>query len=367
MARILIVTLEGGGNYPPEAALGCELHRRGHHVRVLGHESQRKVAEDAYLVFCGYRHSPTWTPHVELSTPKVLTMAYAMMTDSAVARDVEDEIAGEPTDLVIVDCMLFNAQDAAARTGVPYVVLFHSFFAAFDGAFRHGPFGIGSRLRGLGPKRLWEQADMRLVCSDRVLDPAARRRTDGSLTWTGAIHDAKAAAVGRTPPRVLVSLSTAGFPGQRRTYQNIFDAAAEMDAEFVVTTGPAIDPTGLRVPPNATVRRYIPHHELMRTCSAVVGHGGHATTFRALAHGLPILIMPMSAVTDQAIIGREVAKAGAGIRLRKTASPEQIRAALERLLTDDGYRTAAAELGARLRTVDGASAAADRVLTLVDH
>ncbi|MEU5841759.1 glycosyltransferase [Rhodococcus sp. NPDC047139] len=367
MARILIVTLEGGGNYPPEAALGRELHRRGHHVRVLGHESQRKVAEDAGLAFCSYRHSPTWTPHVELSTAKVLTMALAMTTDAAVARDVNDEITREPTDLVIVDCMLFNAQDAAARTGVPHVVLFHTFFSAFDGSFRHGPFGIGARLRGLGPKRLWEQADMRLVCSDRMLDPAGRRHSNRALIWTGAIHDAKAAAVGRTPPRVLVSLSTGGFPGQRRTYQNIFDAAAGIDAEFVVTTGPAIDPAGLRVPPNATVHRYVPHHELMPTCSVVVGHGGHATTFRALAHGLPMLIMPMSAVTDQAMIGREVAKAGAGIRLRKTASPEHVRAALNSLLTEDGYRTAAGELGARLRGVDGASAAADRVLTLVDH
>ncbi|UYP20137.1 hypothetical protein OED52_06230 [Rhodococcus sp. Z13] len=47
-----------------------------------------------------------------------------------------------------------------------------------------------------------------------------------------------------------------------------------------MTTGPAIDPAGLRVPANATVHRYVPHNELVPECSAVVGHGGHATAFR---------------------------------------------------------------------------------------
>ena len=64
----------------------------------------------------------------------------------------------------------------------------------------------------------------------------------------------------------------------------------------------------------------------------MIGHGGHATTFRALAHDLPMLIMPMYAPTDQPTIGTAVAAAGAGKVLRKNSSPRQIRDALDELL-----------------------------------
>ena len=245
-------------------------------------------------------------------------------------------------------------------------LLFHTFYGFFDGLFRRGPFGIYPRLKGLGPRRLWRQADLALVCSDRDLDPAGGRADDGQVVWTGAVHDARKPAVGRTPPLVLASLSTGGFPGQRAALQNIIDAADGMDVELVVTTGPAVDPTGLRSCANTTVQRYIPHNELMPTCSAVIGHGGHATTFRALAHDLPMLIMPMYAPTDQPTIGKAVAAAGAGKVLRKNAPPHQIREALDELLHSEHYRAAAATLGARIRATDGATVAADRLLALLD-
>ncbi|KAF0963847.1 MULTISPECIES: glycosyltransferase [Rhodococcus] len=367
MADIVIVTFDAGGNVPPALGIGRELRKRGHRVRVLGHQGQRPVVEAAGLEFRGYRNSPRWPPHTEVSTWTVLTMGLTMVTDPGIGCDLREVVRDDPADLVVIDCMLFNALDAAARAGLPHAALFHTFYAAFDGSFRHGPFGIVPRLKGLGPRRLWRQADLALVCSDPVLDPAGTRSHDGHLVWTGAVHDAKAAAVGRTPPRVLASLSTSGFPGQRRALQNILDAAEDTDIELVVTTGPAIDPAAFRVPANASVHRYLPHNEVMPTCSAVIGHGGHATAFRALAHGLPMLILPMSALTDQRTIGKTVAATGAGKVLRKTAKPNQIRAALDELLASESYRTAAATLGARIRATDGASAAADQLLTLIDR
>ncbi|MGW5151814.1 glycosyltransferase [Rhodococcus koreensis] len=366
MASIVIVTFEAGGNVPPALAVGRELRERGNRVRVLGHQMQRSTVEEAGLDFRAYRHSPAWTPHEDHTTWTVLTMGLAMVTHPGVGQDLRDVVREDPADLVIVDCMLFNALDAAGREGLRHVALFHTCYGFFDGSFRRGPFGIVPRLKGLGPRRLWGQADLALVCSDRAFDPAGGR-SDDHLFWTGAVHDAKTAAVGRTPPRVLVSLSTAGLPGQRAALQNILDAAAGMDVEVVVTTGPAVDPAGFRVPANATVHRFVPHSELMPSCSAVIGHGGHATTFRALAHGIPMVIMPMSWVTDQPAIGKSVAAAGAGKVLRKTADSNKIRETLEEVLFSGGYRAAAANLGARLRTIDGASVAADRLLTLIDR
>ena len=54
--------------------------------------------------------------------------------------------------------------------------------------------------------------------------------------------------------------------------------------------------------------------------------------------GVPLLILPMHCVLDQAMIGKAVAAAGAGLVLSKMASAEEIRAAVRALLQDPSYR-----------------------------
>ncbi|CAM3017940.1 glycosyltransferase [Prescottella defluvii] len=367
MPNILIVTLDAGGNVPLTFGIGRELLRRGNRVRVLAHEALRTAVDAAGLEFRAYRHSPPWDPHDIHGTWKLVTRMVAVMTRPGIGQDLLDEVRADPADLVVIDCMLFDALDTAARESLRHVALFPTFFGCLDGMIQRTPFGLVARLEGLGPRRLWRQADLALVCSDRELDPAGRRSHDGNLAWSGAVHDAKEPAVGRNPPLVLASLSTVGFPGQRRVLQNLLDAAEGLDIELVVTTGPSVDPTELKPPANAAVHQHLPHNQVMPACSAVVGHGGHGTTFRALAHGLPMLILPMSRLSDQPTIGRTVAASGAGKVLRKTAHPHRIRKALDELLRTDSYRAGAAALGDRIRATDGAATAADRLLTLIDR
>jgi UDP:flavonoid glycosyltransferase YjiC (YdhE family) len=164
---------------------------------------------------------------------------------------------------------------------------------------------------------------------------------------------------------VLVSLSTYRFPGMVGCLQRILDATASLDARVVVTTGPVVDPQDLRPAANHEVHRYVPHDELMPQMSLVVGHGGHATTMRALAHDLPLVVMPMHPLLDQRLVGRSVEGAGAGRLVAKKAPPARLRPVIEELLDDGPHRAAAARLGARIREARGAATAADRVLDLV--
>ena len=57
------------------------------------------------------------------------------------------------------------------------------------------------------------------------------------VVWQGVPK----AAVHASVPRILVSLSTCAFAGQRRMLQNILDAIAPLPVEATVTVGPAID------------------------------------------------------------------------------------------------------------------------------
>jgi UDP:flavonoid glycosyltransferase YjiC (YdhE family) len=133
----------------------------------------------------------------------------------------------------------------------------------------------------------------------------------------------------------------------------------------VVTTG-AVAPDSLRAPAHFEVHRHLPHDDIMPSAALVVGHGGHSTTMRALAHGVPLLILPMHRLLDQLMIGKAIAAAGAGRVLPKTASAEAIRSAARSLLQDPSYRRAAAAAGARLRSRNGAIAAADELEGLLN-
>jgi hypothetical protein len=52
------------------------------------------------------------------------------------------------------------------------------------------------------------------------------------------------------------------------------------------------------------VHEYLPPDEIMQSASLIVGHGGHSSTMRGLAHELPLRILPMHRIFDQLISGK---------------------------------------------------------------
>jgi UDP:flavonoid glycosyltransferase YjiC (YdhE family) len=361
MTDVVFATLDAGGNTPPLQDIALEVTRRGHRARILGHEQQRAPFEQAGLEFHAYSDSEPWDPTEQTSTPRGVRDFVRQFTARDKGTDLVKLLA--PDSVVVADCMLLNVLDAAQEAGHPTVSLEHTFHAYFDGSWRRGPMGIGGRLKGLGPRRIWQNCDAVLVCTDRALDPSGSRVGPDSVVWTGPVQPETTSAIPVAPARVLASLSTIAFPGQQEAVQNILTGLAGAPIDVVVTTGPAVDPAGLTVPANAEVHSFVPHDEIMAGCSAVIGHGGHSTTVRALAHGLPLVIMPMHPMLDQPMVGKAVEAAGAGVSIKRTASPQQIRAALETVL-GGSHRAAAEKIAERWRGIDGAAVAADRILAL---
>lgn len=84
---------------------------------------------------------------------------------------------------------------------------------------------------------------------------------------------------------------------------------------------------------------------------------------KALAHGVPLLVLPVDPVSDQRLIGRVIADHGLGRRLPKNARPQTIRATVRQILDDDHLRARAAATGRRLRARrPGAEVAADLII-----
>ena len=95
-----------------------------------------------------------------------------------------------------------------------------------------------------------------------------------------------------------------------------------------------------RAPENVTLLHSAPHDAVMEEVSLVVTHGGHGTLCRALAHGLPLLVVPMG--RDQNDNALRLEAHGAGLSLPPTA---EIAAGLNRLIAEPRFRLAARRLG----------------------
>ena len=355
MAEIVVVTWDGGGNVPPALAIASELAARGHGIRVLGHRSQRGAIEAAGFVAVAATQTRDFAVGGTHSSRELV----ATFGDRGAGRDLVAELQRRPADLVLVDALTFGALDAARASGTPYAVLEHFYDGYYQGLLR-GPLGAALRLTGLRPGRSLREAALRVVTSLPALDVVPPdptvRQVGPVVTWSPRVL---------AEPTVLVSLSTFGYAGMAQRLQQALDGCSTVGARVVVTTGPHVDPTSLRVPAGVEVHRYVPHDELMPRASVVVGHGGHGTAMRALAHDAPVVVLPMDPRSDHLAVGRSLEHAGAGRVVPPRGGAGAIGGAVRALLVDGPHRAAAARLGGQVRSAPGARGAADALESVV--
>ena len=105
---------------------------------------------------------------------------------------------------------------------------------------------------------------------------------------------------------------------------------------------------------------YAPHRVVFSRAAAVVHHGGIGTTARALAAGRPMLVVPHA--HDQPDNAHRVERLGvARVVDARRYRARRVAAALETLLTEAGFRTAAERAREVIAREDGPGAACDAI------
>lgn len=118
------------------------------------------------------------------------------------------------------------------------------------------------------------------------------------------------------------------------------------------------------LPPSVLPIGEVPHSWLFPRMAAVVHHGGAGTSAAAFRAGVPQVVVPH--IADQPYWGRRVDELGVGsppIR-RKDLTVDRLVSALEAALAP-GARSAAYDLGERVRAEDGVGHAAGLIASLV--
>ena len=144
----------------------------------------------------------------------------------------------------------------------------------------------------------------------------------------------------------------------------VLHALAGEPIDVVATVGEQQDPASLGpIPSNNRVERFIPQAELLPSCAAVVHHGGAGTTFGALSHGLPQLIIPQGADNFEHAAMCETA--GATLTLRPgEAISVAIARAVRRLLDEPSFAAASRRAAAEIAAMPGPTEVADTLRTL---
>jgi UDP:flavonoid glycosyltransferase YjiC (YdhE family) len=208
-----------------------------------------------------------------------------------------------------------------------------------------------------------------LTCAPSALDlgeghppPDVRRfrhEGDGDATVLGAWWPGVAADA----PLVPISFGTVvpidgHYPG---LYRDAIDAVADLPVRILVTVGRDAEPAALgALPSNVHVERWVPIAAVLRAAAAFVTHGGTGTTLAALAAGVPMALLPISA--DQPRNARLVAELGAGVAFESgPADAARLGDAVRTLLGDDRYARVAQRVAAEMRELPQVATAIDEL------
>jgi zeaxanthin glucosyltransferase len=161
-------------------------------------------------------------------------------------------------------------------------------------------------------------------------------------------------------PLIYASLGTL----QNRVAQNFRALAAAcegFDAQLVISTGNGLAPEALgELPGKPIVVPFAPQAELLRHAALAVTHAGLNTALDALAHGVPMVAVPVT--NEQPGIAARIAWVGAGeVCAQRQITPQSLRPLIERVLKDASYRAAAARMSEAIRDSGGAPRAVELI------
>jgi MGT family glycosyltransferase len=401
-ARVVVVTSPARGHLYPIADAMIALRDRGHDIHIVTLSSEVPMLQQ--LGFSAEPLPPA-LDDAELDDWRSLSRRerYRSIVSEVMSRIppqfelAETLIARHRPDIMVVDFNSAGAQFAAERAGIPWVVWSPTFIPIFSG---RGPMiasgmqwgdGLRHRVRDeamafIG-RGLWDLLSLKpmnevrrsvglgpLTHSDDLMriaplvvnfvgEPIERRRAD----WPETLHlvgpslwsppsppHPEIAAIER--PIALVTCSTE-FQNDSRLAQTALTALADTGLHVVVTCGDT-NPAGFTQGPNSTILSNGPHDQILDKAVVAVTHGGLGITQKAVARGIPVVVVPFG--RDQHDVASRFAATGAAITMSPAdLTPEAVH---EAVLSALGRAPAARAVAAQMDDRAG-----ERAAVLIDE
>ena len=156
---------------------------------------------------------------------------------------------------------------------------------------------------------------------------------------------------------IYVSLGSLGS-GDVPLMENLVAALADTPHRYVVSKGP--QHSEYELAENMVGEEFLPQVSVLPQVDLVITHGGNNTTTESLHFGKPMILLPI--FWDQHDNAQRMDETGFGIRLPTYSFGEgDLRAAIDRLLSDSELETRLEKVSARLQASPGNEHAADLI------
>lgn len=163
--------------------------------------------------------------------------------------------------------------------------------------------------------------DLKIVYTSRMFQPAGAF-LDDSYLFVGPLLEGRrrdGAQIGPEGSRPLayVSLGTI-YNDDVALLQGIAAQLSSAGWQVIVSLGNAGVEAGGQWPPHVRAYPFVDQLAVLAHARLVVSHGGLQTVTEALAHGVPLIVIPQD--VDQHMVGQRAAGLGAAIRLDGTGT-----------------------------------------------
>ena len=384
--RVLITTRGSAGHLLPLAPIGHACVEAGHEVRVAAQAQHRENVQRVGLPFLPVGDPPAdeWMPlmaefsqlDIDTANERMVGDFFAGIDTRASLPALTELVAEWRPDLIIRESWEFASTIVADRAGIPVARVGLGLTSLEEASIEVAAPSV-NRIRldnGLPGdpegERLHESHYFTFI--PETIDPAL-------ASFASVVHQFRYPIAESAPPLPdlwrgndgpLVYLTFgsvaagAHLPYFPALYRAAIDALASLPVRLLITIGNDRDPSELALdslPPNVRVERWVSQDAISPYAAAIVCHGGYGTTMHALAHGTPLVVMPLFS-SDQWENAAAVARVGAGIALdaerhrRVLGFPgpetlERLRPALELVLSQPSYRRKACRIAASIEAL----------------
>lgn len=388
MSIVLAYSSPAIGHLFPMVPLLLELKSRGHEVHLRTLPKQVQTMRDL-----GFHAEPVDERLLEIEARDYLTKstkdALASSVDTFTSRarfdapDFRAAMDDVGPDLALVDINSWGARIVAEHSGLPWAT-FSPYTpplqskgtppfgpgllpmpgllgSARDAVVRRMVIGAVEKLMMPGMNRLradvsggqlppvhsadafFRTAPLMLVTTAEPFeyahpDWAPGIRMIGSLTWEPPVSTPPWLE-GMQDPAVLVTTSSE-YQADETLVRTTLEALAK-EPYTVVATLPAANAGSAgatrasgtnaihAIPDNARVEHFVPHSLVLDRAAVAITHGGMGSTQKALAKGVPVVVVPFG--RDQHEVAARVLAADAGVRLSpRKLTPDALREAVEK-------------------------------------
>jgi UDP:flavonoid glycosyltransferase YjiC (YdhE family) len=372
--RVLFTFAGGSGHAEPLVPIATAVQAAGHDVAFAGrHSSVAPLEVHGFTLFpepADTTSGPaTITPLLEIDMEReygVLRDAYADRFARAAATRLLQLNALWRPDIVVCDEVDFGSMIASERLGLPHATV----LVTAAGSFVR-PEVVADPLDALRTEHgLPADPGLAMLARDLVLSPFPPSFRDPACPLPTNTLSIRPTAVDRVAasnappwhpqrpdlPTAYFTLGTVFNEESGDLFARVLARLRELPINVVVTVGRDLETDVVgRQPENVHVERYIPQSAVLPHCDLMINHGGSGSVIGSLAHGLPMVVLPMGA--DQPLNAARCEELGVGIVLDAVrVTSDSIADAVTTALHDPAYRLAAERIRDEIAALPGPEA-----------